>query len=366
MSRAGWAVGRDRAGWAVGRDRAGWAVGRDRAGWAVGRDRAGWATTGRQRRVPTIATVMVLCILGASAWLATAAPVAAVSATPLTQFLTANPEPGWQQAPATSVQPIVSRLEKVDTNAAQGQPVDVAAGLWISPSGSSMLGITLVRWPPNIGDLVQTLRAATANECVAVTGNDPGLMSSEPGIPGSLVAGCSGSGPGGQTIQENIVAALRGDVSMLVESFGTSPLRVAQLYALAANQYAALPAKPNDSVPAVTAGVLAVAITLALVVLVAYRRRTRLRRPPVTVSTSWYQTSHPIETARPTEASQTIRAPETAAPATYDPVTSAPAGWYPDPVYPMVQHYWDGARYIARARFDGTTWVTAPGADEPT
>jgi hypothetical protein len=34
-------------------------------------------------------------------------------------------------------------------------------------------------------------------------------------------------------------------------------------------------------------------------------------------------------------------------------------GWYPDPSDPMARHYWDGANWSHRLKWDGTTWVPA-------
>jgi hypothetical protein len=320
----------------------------------------------------------------------------------LSGLILTSPETGWLEAPASSLQAIVARLQKIDTNAAQGQSVEVAAKLWRSPDDKQLLGITLSKWPSDIGNLDQAAKAGLNDECVSVTGNDPGSVEEAPGIAGSYAGVCPASSPTGNSLA--VVVVRKGDYVALVEDIGvgTSPLGLSEIESVASRQNALLPAPAASAAPAI-AGVLGLLVVFGLIALFVTRsrrshkgRHTASRQAPLSPTPYWQTPPPPppgsgqglpppwpAPAAVPGDegafSSSGPRAPTTLEGVAYSPVPSvAPSperpseavtgkfvGWHGEKGDQSVLRYWDGSSWSARKQWDGTAWVPVAASAEP-
>jgi hypothetical protein len=328
----------------------------------------------RPRHVPErLASVVLVisCALGAA--VATAPPAAAAGDPGLDARIVA-PAPAsadWRTAPASEVAAIVSRITKLDDDGLPqpGSHVTVAAELWISPASDALVGVTLVQWPGAVDNLDRVVATGVRQECVATTGNNPSTTGSLDTVPGSVTASCSGSGVSGM-----IVAARRGSVSELVETYSLGPTGVpmpaAQLDAMATTQFQRLPAVASSDAPVVATAVVVVVAASFLAVVV---RRSRRRGRTVTVAPAglgpslWPAPSAygmPPAATYPSPSAQQpvsqVPAGQTAPPGpaigeALAPLGGAP-GWHPVGGDPLHLHYWDGTRWSSTVRWDGTEW----------
>ncbi|HLG66428.1 MAG TPA: hypothetical protein VKV36_00985 [Acidimicrobiales bacterium] len=294
-----------------------------------------------------------------------------------------DPEPGWTQATdSASVQQIVDRLEKLDSNAVQGEQVRVAAELWRSPGATDILAITVIMWPSNV-DVDQVMRTGLDDECVTTTGQNPPSVSPVAALGGSLGTRCAAQQ--GAAVQLAVVTAHRGPDVEMVESIGlggTAPLSLRTLGDVAARQYQALPAPPASTGPivggviiaAVAAGLLAIALRAR-----AARRRSRMAvaglgnwAPPLPGQAT-AAGSGPGAPVGPALLSAAGAPPGRAGPhVPHSPDTPPPSGtgaaaraalaigWHQEGEDPYHQRYWDGSAWTARIHWDGSSWVSAP------
>ena len=347
--------------------------------------------------------LVVLVVLGAGGVLTATAPVAAAAGDVSLDALIVAPPPsaGWQLAPSAEVAAIVSRITKFDEDAISppGAQVDVAAELWTSSASDSLVAVTLVQWPSGLGNLDQMVASGVRQECVATTGNNPDGTGSLSTIPGSDTASCTGNGVVGA-----IVAAYRGNVSELVETYSAGPsgvpLPAAQLDAMATTQFGRLPAPPSSAAPVVGGVVAAAAVVGFLIGLV--RRSGRRGRRGVTVApvgfptsavsgdvAAWGTWSGPTEGRAPpaqsglvptvpsaVQAQPTVPSAVQAQPTVPSAVQAQPTiqqepasgadgllaplggvvGWHPVGGDPLHLHYWDGSRWASTVRWDGGAW----------
>lgn len=335
---------------------------------------AGDGSSGRagRRRVPGLFAVAVLVVSGVLGTAAAPAPPAAAAGDPgLDALIVAPPSAGWHTAPASEVAPIVARITKLDDDGLpQPAHVTVAAELWISPSSNALVGVTLVRWPSAVDNLDRVVTTGVNQECVATTGNNPSTLGSLDTVPASVTASCTGSGVTGM-----IVAAHRGSVSELVETYSLGPTGVpmpaTQLDAMAATQFQRLPAVPGSDAPLV-AMALALVAAASLLTVVVRRSRRRERTVPATLvgpgpglwpAASPYgmppAVAYPSPSAR--QPVSPVPAERMAAPS--GPVTTealAPLGgvpgWHPVGGDPLHLHYWDGTRWSSTVRWNGAEW----------
>ena len=356
---------------------------------------------------------MALVVLGAGGVVTATAPMAAAAGDVSLDALIVAPSPSaaWQLAPSAEVAPIVSRITKFDEDAISppGAQVEVAAELWTSSASDSIVAATLVQWPSGLGNLDQMVASGVRQECVATTGNNPDATGSLSTIPGSVTASCTGNGVVGA-----IVAAYRGDVSELIETYSLGPagvpLPAAQLDAMATTQFGRLPAPPSSAAPVVGGVVAAVVVVGFLVGLV--RRSGRRGRRGVAVAPVGFPTgvvsadvaawgSWPVPTAgsappaqagfaptipsavqaQPTipsavQAQPTVPSAVQAQPTVPSAVQAQPTiqqepasgiggslaplggvvGWHPVGGDPLHLHYWDGSRWASTVRWDGSVW----------
>ncbi len=302
----------------------------------------------------------------------TATPASAAGAPDLGGLILANPEPGWPQDSSASVQPIVSRLEKVDSNAVNGEAVPVAAKVWHSPNHDQLLAITLIQWPANLGDLSNLARTGLSDECVAVSGNDPGSIESVPNLIGSFAAICSSSQSGSQLA---VADDIKGNDMEMVESIGIKgapTLGLATVGTIASTQFDALPAPPTQAsgVIAGTVGaLLTIGVAVLIVVLVSRKVRKRRTAPPAGPQAWPIPAFAPITGTHPDEMPgwdvtsggappppqlpplHAVLAPMSS------PGTGNVVGWHADENDPSVQRYWDGYGWSVRVHWDGSAWV---------
>jgi|GEM_PF-2659571 len=364
--------------------------------------RAGWSA-----RWSGVLAALCGAAVATVATCVSAVPAAAAGDPAVDQYILNNPEPGLQAAPAPALAQVIDRIQKLDTNAAGGQPVHVAAQLWEAPDQVSFLAITVIRWPANV-DLGQVLHTAVDDECVSLTGNNPPSLGPAPGVSGSLLGTCtsSPSGLATPTVTATLAATSKGPYSALVESIGigTSPLDATTVTDILSRQDSALPALPFNAGAAAGIG-LAVAAVLggAVGLAVGLARRSQRRRRPAALGGTpgpWPVAGVPVgppagagpwampasagtgpaaapgqpgaQLARsdwpssyqspPSPGWQALSERIAAGQATAASPASAPTapGWYRDPNDPNVRRYWDGTRWRARSRWDGTNWVSLP------
>jgi hypothetical protein len=329
---------------------------------------------GRRRRAPRpLAAALALTALAVIG----AAPAGATTP-PLNALIVNNPEPGWQSAPAPVLEAIVQQLQKVDANAASGQPVQVAARVWASPEGNQLMAVTLSLWPGSV-DLGQLARASVGDECLSVTGNNPSAVGTDPAIPGSLQAAC---GQPGAMNRVAVVVAHQGPYMELVESIstgGATPAGLGALDLVAAQQAAQLPAVGSVSLALVVGLALGGAGVLALVLFAVVRWRHRRRALDVSAWPMTFAAPAPLATWTP---------PRRARPAyslsRMGPVTTLPSFWQfleggpgtagssPDGRQmppgvgtvgwqhfgdPRRMRYWDGRNWTAEVVWNGSAWV---------
>lgn len=308
--------------------------------------------------------------LGAAA--ATAPPAAAAGDPGLDARIVVPASAGWRTAPASEVAAIVSRITKLDDDGLSqpGTHVQVAAELWTSPASDALVGVTLVQWPSAVDNLDQTVAAGVRQECVATTGNNPDATGSLPTVLGSVTASCTGNGVSG-----TIVAAHRGSVSELVETYSLgptgTPMPATQLDAMATTQFQRLPAVPSSVAP-VVGTVVAVAAAISLLAVVVRRSRRSGRAVPATPagfepgSGPGAAASYgmpPVTAAYPGPAAppvsqvpvQPMARPGPATGEALAPLGGAP-GWHPVEGDPLQLRFWDGTRWASSVRWDGTEW----------
>jgi len=206
------------------------------------------------------------------------APVAGAAGAPdRDSLILVNPEPGWTEMPAAAVLPFVSGLERADTNALQGESVEIAAEVWRSPNGGQVLAIMISRWPSDIDGLEEAAHTIVNEECESSTGNYPGSLAALAGIAGSMAGTCSPSGTGNSLA---VAAATSGTDIELIEDIGigTQPIALGEVEALASRQYRLLPTPPWSPGPAI-GGAFGLMVVLSLLIFLVARRR--LRRIPM-------------------------------------------------------------------------------------
>lgn len=327
----------------------------------------------RHRLAPrTLAAALALAALAVVG----AAPAGATTP-PLNVLIVNNPEPGWQSAPAPVLAAIVQQLQKVDANAASGQPVQVAARVWASPEGNQLVAVTLSLWPGSV-DLDQLARAGLGDECLSVTGNNPAAVGSDPAIPGSLQAAC---GAPGAMNRVAVVVAHQGPYMELVESIatgGATPASLSALDLVAAQQAAQLPAVASVSLPLVVGLALGGAGALALALFAVVRWRRRRAALDVSAWPMTFAAPAPLATwtpPRPRPAYSLSRmGPVTTLPSFWQfleggpgsagssptgrqtPAGGGTVGWqqFGDP---RRLRYWDGRTWTAEVVWNGSAWV---------
>jgi hypothetical protein len=295
-----------------------------------------------------------------------------------------NPEPGWQETETAAVQAIVDRIQKIDTNAARGGTVQVAARLWRSPDAATdLFAITLSRWPSNIDNMDDVTRVALNDECVSVAGHNPDSVTTVPGLDGSLAAICSSTGSPRNEL--TVVAAHRGGYVEFAEGIGvgTTPVDLANVGAVASRQFRLLPAPATGTAAAVIGvivlGAFAGGAVILAVWLVRYRRNRRSSgtgtgtgmaagtaldehlnwavAPSGTAPSGWPVSAGgaPPGVAPP---AGVARWPDAAPAGPSTEGVASPPGWYPVTGDAALRRYWDGGRWTATVRWDGRGWVS--------
>jgi hypothetical protein len=302
----------------------------------------------------------------------TATPASAAGTPNLARLIIANPEPGWPQDSSTTVQPIVARLEKVDSNAVNGEAVPVAAKVWHSPGHDQLLAITLIQWPSNLGNLTNLAHTALSDECVAVSGNDPGSIESVPNLSGSLASVCSSSQTGSQLA---VADDIKGNDMEMVESIGVKgapTLGLATVGTIASTQFAALPAPPTQT-SGVIAGTVGALLTIGVAVLIVVLVGRMVRRRRAAPNATPQALSNPalaLITGTPPDGMPgwNVTSGDGPRPPQLPPLDAVLAptlprtgtsfvGWHPDDHDPSVQRYWDGYGWSVRVHWNGSAWI---------
>jgi hypothetical protein len=289
---------------------------------------------------------------------------------PTLDNLIVQPGISWQSMPDSIVLPIVHRIDKFDSNAVNGEQVEVAARLWKSSDPTvGIAGVTLVRWPSNIRNLNQMQTSGTNNECVDATGNNPLSTSKLPNIPNSMVVTCAGTVPTtGNTIKGTVISILKGDIMAVVESFGIQPLTANRLTPIATAQYYALPAAGSsvtvgDNIIFALVGFtllfVVVAIPVGLIFFLVRRKRKKVQ-PVMSYPLGGYgyqpggygPAAYEAYAANLSASRATV--PTVATP---DETTVKKPGWYSKGSDSWTQFYWDGTRWTGHVvHWNGTAW----------
>ena len=297
-----------------------------------------YSSTAR-RRTAALGALALLAVLGGAA-----TPLAGAADVPSPTSIISDPVPGWAPVhPGNGVQ-----TAQWSTQEWRGSSTQVLA-IYLAAAGTDLNAA---------GGFCGPGTEVTATAPVA-------------SIPGATEKTCRKNGGTANDTALTITWTADG-VSALVALRASTALSKARFEAVAYNQAAALGASSSGGgggTPYVLYGLAGVVILIVLSVLVA---RVRLRRVRTATPAIGFSAPDPWATAQnghapPVHASATRSPAEPragaaaagAGPAAEAERTETAAGWRPDPLDPTRLNYWDGTRWTARKRWDGSDWLDA-------
>lgn len=277
--------------------------------------------------------------------LSSAAPAWAAGDAALDHLIVTSPVPGWVPLDAATIERVAS-TEQRTVSAVTNLSVEVAAEGW--HSGRDNVIIILSRFSRDVPGAEANARQAVISACAAATNNPGADVRTYAALPTASEATCSGRSATGVTYSIDTLSWAKRNVFALIVSAG---LTSAQVEGIASSQDALIPSDgvlagsgSNSVIGAALIGAV-VALVIGVPIGLFVRSRRQKPVPMFAASSSW--------TVAP--------GGDWSVPAQPPPAQSAPApmaaGWQPVEGDPHRQAYWDGSRWTAQKRWDGTNWI---------
>jgi hypothetical protein len=314
----------------------------------------------------TLGVAMLVCT--------SASALGAAGDTTLDRLIVKSPVPGWDPIDAARIEHVAATESQV-ISAAANEPVKVAVRGW--QSGRSSIVIILSRFPQDVPTPDLNARQAVISACTSATNSSNSNVHVYEGLATASEASCTGRTANGTPLSVDNLSWAKRNVFALIISSG---LPAAEVEAIAGGQDALIPAsgvsRDSGSAASVIGGaVFAIVVVLIIGVPIALFVRSRRNKPVPGFATTNWSIAPGGDWSMPAQPPPTSAAPGASTgawgtPAPYPapgqpPPASQPApapaamqpGWQPVAGDPYRQAYWDGSRWTAQKRWDGTNWI---------